>query len=662
MTAPPPANPPSPTPGEPEGFEDRLLDYIEGDLSPQAERELEAELQRDPAAWDLARKVRADRQSLRAARPEDAPAGLIDEALARLERDALLGEPLGAESIPATARHAGDTARPTRAVLARIGFLTAAAAGLAIGATALLSNLSDSPLEDFASNVERATPEPEPQDPGQPADSLSDGSRLSGRETRLDFDDSSGRAPGSAADVRDRVTAGAALRRSIPTPDTEAARPDTLGAAPTAAGAADEAGRHFGLDRLGERRHARAVAIERLFETAPGAARSTTAAAGPRLDLGATPTVTRVAGEGGADPAGLGLRVNVITHDARATAASLERFGADRNLVLASFTPPPAHRFRHDTHAAVAAVSDGFALEGAESPAPAEPQSADPRVIADNATNPPNPDSDGSRRFNFLASVGADGGTNPDPADPLNAPGDRNETRFDTAPPLRRSRHSERSASAAPALDPNLELSQAAPSAALGETKTRLNRFEEAAPAATPSGPASAPAPPRVYYVQLAPQDVPELVSYLNRDLPVTQRAALAEEPQPQAVPQARAESFFAQPSAARRNADALALRYAEPRRHAGDAWNRDDLRHQRWQRGGQASGAPPVLTPPHPTTAFAQADPLWAASGLPVRIELVAASEPSPEATPPTAAAASRPARASAPSRPAPPATAPSP
>lgn len=69
----------------------RLLDYLEQELSPADEAAFEAQLAGDPAMRRLAAQLRNDRALLRAAADQPAPAGLMERADAHIERQMLMG-------------------------------------------------------------------------------------------------------------------------------------------------------------------------------------------------------------------------------------------------------------------------------------------------------------------------------------------------------------------------------------------------------------------------------------------------------------------------------------------------------------------------------------------------------------------------------------------
>ncbi len=69
----------------------RLLDYVEQELSPADEAAFEAQLAGDPAMRRLVAQLRVDRDRLRAAADQPAPAGLMERANAHIERQMLMG-------------------------------------------------------------------------------------------------------------------------------------------------------------------------------------------------------------------------------------------------------------------------------------------------------------------------------------------------------------------------------------------------------------------------------------------------------------------------------------------------------------------------------------------------------------------------------------------
>lgn len=119
--------------------EEQILDWIEGNLSPEVEARLAASAAR-PGLDARVRQMQANRRALAALQDEPAPAELCERVLAALERDALLGLTRGEsafDSIPVSRVPAG---RGAPGVIARIMNTSpsrfAMAAGLLVAAGA----------------------------------------------------------------------------------------------------------------------------------------------------------------------------------------------------------------------------------------------------------------------------------------------------------------------------------------------------------------------------------------------------------------------------------------------------------------------------------------------------------------------------------------------
>ncbi|MFP4145501.1 MAG: hypothetical protein ACLFV3_10195, partial [Phycisphaeraceae bacterium] len=85
-----------------------LLDYLEGELPPDRAAEVDAMLERDPRLRQLMNRLAADREALRDLPGEDPPAAMVDDAIASLERDMLLGDP-DEQALPLESRSAGSS-------------------------------------------------------------------------------------------------------------------------------------------------------------------------------------------------------------------------------------------------------------------------------------------------------------------------------------------------------------------------------------------------------------------------------------------------------------------------------------------------------------------------------------------------------------------------
>jgi hypothetical protein len=118
---------------------DIILGYLEGELSEERRRRLEAQLQEDAHLAQLVSRLAADRRALRELEVEPAPRELAEEAIGRLERQALLGEP--EELTVPTPR-----SRRRRAWVGRAAGLAAAATVVLAAGLVIVETLTQAPL------------------------------------------------------------------------------------------------------------------------------------------------------------------------------------------------------------------------------------------------------------------------------------------------------------------------------------------------------------------------------------------------------------------------------------------------------------------------------------------------------------------------------------
>ncbi|MEM7680745.1 MAG: hypothetical protein AAF288_02200 [Planctomycetota bacterium] len=469
-------------------LEAQLLAYIEGETSPAEARAVEAALQRDPATWNLARQVRADRDALRSVEPEAPPIDLVNEAIAQLERDALVAEPLAAETLRPNARHEAGAEPSRRSVAARIGFLSAAAAGLAVVGGLIFTSLSDRPISQLAHDVQDASPEASPtfarrqELPDAGAPSALDPA-VAPERTALDRFTAEPLADEAIAAeaMDDRPNSFAELRaelRAAPPALADALNANEEINAGIAEGDAQPVGELALLDGVADR---------------PRPARTFAARSASRNPSIPTASAIRLAvfDPGGA-PAPAPLRVNVLTEDPRATAASLDRFHDNRAVALRGFA--------RATTADAARTRLAFTT-------PAATPSATP------AQQP---------TASLLSDRRQSGGAS---SSPTPVPGRTAEGLSTIA--VTESASANQAMQRRDLADESVEFERANEGAA-------RDAMTPAAPATVrPSGPfepAATPPPtptPQVFVLHLQPDEVPALVDHLNRDLPVTQRAAL---------------------------------------------------------------------------------------------------------------------------------------
>ncbi len=133
--------------------QDRLLRYIEADMSAEQRQQFEQELADDPAMRRLLEQLCEDRLHLRAAADQPAPAGLMERAHAHLERQMLMG------GLPAEVQELRGRRRAHAARWAALGGL---AAMLLLSAGMIVFMLMDtSSLNDAAEQTalaQRAVP------------------------------------------------------------------------------------------------------------------------------------------------------------------------------------------------------------------------------------------------------------------------------------------------------------------------------------------------------------------------------------------------------------------------------------------------------------------------------------------------------------------------
>ena len=164
-----------------------LLAYVEGELSAADRAAVEAALRDEPALRSLVEGLRDDRAALRAWPTEDAPDGLSDQAVRRLER-------LERESLLDTAADAGAPDRRWR--IGPVLVYSGLAAALALAAAVLFQTLDGNveSLTEWDVAYEVAEAEPSESVPGEPglrgkgaeaADAI-DGARGVGADRRAD--------------------------------------------------------------------------------------------------------------------------------------------------------------------------------------------------------------------------------------------------------------------------------------------------------------------------------------------------------------------------------------------------------------------------------------------------------------------------------------------
>lgn len=155
--------------------QDILLDYIEGELSPEQRAAFEQQLAGDEALRRLVERLQADRAALRSLPSEAPPRDLLDDATHQLEREMLLGPTPEAASAQVGGEGGGEAG-----VAGRLGrdprrrtpwtkpaTYAALAAVVALCAGVLLISLTDNALLEEASRFARSQSSPEQVQPGQ---------------------------------------------------------------------------------------------------------------------------------------------------------------------------------------------------------------------------------------------------------------------------------------------------------------------------------------------------------------------------------------------------------------------------------------------------------------------------------------------------------------
>ena len=127
---------------------EQLIDYIEGELPPESMARVDALLATDPKLRRLIEAMKADRAALRAMPEEAMPFPVVDDLLAGMERQMLLGEAPGGEAAdPITA----DAQRHRMRIgprLLRVASYTGIAAVLAVVVSVVVIFLTDLTLFD----------------------------------------------------------------------------------------------------------------------------------------------------------------------------------------------------------------------------------------------------------------------------------------------------------------------------------------------------------------------------------------------------------------------------------------------------------------------------------------------------------------------------------
>jgi hypothetical protein len=130
---------------------ERLIDYIEGELPPEQMARVDAMLASDPKLRRLIESIKADRKALRAMPPDEAPRALVDDVMAGLERQMLLGEaPTDGEDVDEIAAEAQRNRMRIGPKLLRVASYTGLAAALAIAGGVVFLTVTDSPLLEQA--------------------------------------------------------------------------------------------------------------------------------------------------------------------------------------------------------------------------------------------------------------------------------------------------------------------------------------------------------------------------------------------------------------------------------------------------------------------------------------------------------------------------------
>jgi len=130
---------------------EQLIDYIEGELPAEQMARVDAMLASDPKLRRLIESIKADRKALRAMPPDEAPRALVDDVMAGLERQMLLGEaPTDGDDVDEIAAEAQRNRMRIGPRLLRVASYTGLAAALAIAGGVVFLTVTDSPLLEQA--------------------------------------------------------------------------------------------------------------------------------------------------------------------------------------------------------------------------------------------------------------------------------------------------------------------------------------------------------------------------------------------------------------------------------------------------------------------------------------------------------------------------------
>ncbi len=190
---------------------EQLIDYIEGELPPEQMARVDALLASDQKLRRLIESIKADRKALRAMPPDEAPRALVDDVMAGLERQQLLGEaPLTGDDVDEIAAEAQRNRMTIGPRLLRIASYTGLAAALAIAGGVVFLTVTDSPL------LEQANPQRWDTFGNDPL-ALRDGmrSRTTDAERALSLDDLD--AIGKSGEAVSKLD-GSSLALKTPTP------------------------------------------------------------------------------------------------------------------------------------------------------------------------------------------------------------------------------------------------------------------------------------------------------------------------------------------------------------------------------------------------------------------------------------------------------------
>lgn len=134
--------------------QDLLLDYLEGELDADRRAQLEAQLADDPQLSQLLEAIAKDREALRSLPEQTAPADLVSDLTASLERRMLLDDSVDESGpIPMSRARGYEPERSGGVRWGRVAGLTGLAASVAVAAGLVVYSLNPDPLEQTAQRL-----------------------------------------------------------------------------------------------------------------------------------------------------------------------------------------------------------------------------------------------------------------------------------------------------------------------------------------------------------------------------------------------------------------------------------------------------------------------------------------------------------------------------